>query len=250
MANTEQAYEESKKLRTSVVQVYFPARDQSYAYYNDQFALVPGDMVFVEGKLEGLLGRVTSVSYNFKINLAAYKRVIAKSIASLQGEFQIAGTRMVTFDPNAAPFEKILTRFRGPDPADTQWTRGSDGKMFSLETLKDFSFTETVLARGYEYFEEDKVVYLSVQQGEGRAIAEGSRPYVVEFTYQEGKIGNVTCECFCTGPCKHQAAVILQLKETLKFLEKFPPCDYFATLTKELFVGILLEPQEGVIRLG
>lgn len=150
MANTEQAYEEPKKHRTSVVQVYFPARDQSYAYYNDRFELVPGDMVFVEGKLEGLPGRVTSVSYNFKIDLAVYKHVIAKSIASVQGEFQIAGTRMVTFDPNAAPFEKILTRFRAPDPEGTQWMCGSDGKMFSLETLKDFGFTETVLARGYD----------------------------------------------------------------------------------------------------
>lgn len=34
------------------------------------------------------------------------------------------------------------------------------------------------------------------------------------------------------------------------YLEKFSPRDYFATLTKGLFAAILLEPQEGAIRLG
>ena len=32
--------------------------------------------------------------------------------------------------------EKILTFFRAPDPEDVQWVRGSDGKMFPLDTLK------------------------------------------------------------------------------------------------------------------
>ncbi|MBP3392401.1 MAG: hypothetical protein J6L76_06405 [Clostridia bacterium] len=243
-------------MKNSIVQVYFPDRDRSYAYYNDQFELVPGDIVFVEGKLEGLQGRVESVSYNFKINLADYKRVIAKSMARVQGEFQIVDTRMVTFDPDAAPFVKMLTRFRAPDPADIQWVRGGDSKMFSLENLKDFGFTEAVLARGWEYYTEDKVVYLSIQQGEGRAIVEGSRPYVVEFTYQDGQIGNVNCECFCTDPCKHQAALIIQLKETLLFLEKnrfmdtFRNTGYVASLTKNLFAAILLSPRTGTLRIS
>ena len=53
--------------RKSVVQVYFPERHASYAYYNDRFDLKCGDIVFVEGKLEGIRGRVTEVNYNFKI---------------------------------------------------------------------------------------------------------------------------------------------------------------------------------------
>ena len=46
--------------RKSVVQVYLPDRDRSYSYYNDQFDLQCGDIVFVEGKLEGVRGRVTA----------------------------------------------------------------------------------------------------------------------------------------------------------------------------------------------
>jgi hypothetical protein len=48
--------------RKSLVQVYFPCRGMTLSYYNDQFDLTPGDWVYVEGKLEGKLGRVTQVT--------------------------------------------------------------------------------------------------------------------------------------------------------------------------------------------
>ena len=37
--------------RKSVVQVHFPKRNMTLAYYNDMFDLHCGDMVFVDGKL-------------------------------------------------------------------------------------------------------------------------------------------------------------------------------------------------------
>lgn len=60
----------------SVVRVYFPERDRAYSYYNDRFDLHEGDVVYVSGKLAGLLGRVAAVDYNFRIRLADYERVI------------------------------------------------------------------------------------------------------------------------------------------------------------------------------
>lgn len=45
--------------RKSVVQVYFAGKNTTFAYYNDQFDLHPGDLVYVDGKLEGHRGRVT-----------------------------------------------------------------------------------------------------------------------------------------------------------------------------------------------
>lgn len=50
----------------SVVRVYFPERDRAYSYYNDRFDLHEGDVVYVSGKLAGLLGRVAAVDYNFR----------------------------------------------------------------------------------------------------------------------------------------------------------------------------------------
>ena len=58
--------------KKSVVQVCFAARNRTLAYYNDQFDLRPGDIVYVDGKLAGLRGQVTEVCYNFKIKLSDF----------------------------------------------------------------------------------------------------------------------------------------------------------------------------------
>ena len=83
----------------------FPGEIQaikSLAYYNDQFDLKPCDRVYVDGKLEGQLGIVTAVNYNFKIKLSEYKRVIALVKTDVHGKFYMAGSHFVTFDPQCA----------------------------------------------------------------------------------------------------------------------------------------------------
>ncbi len=57
------------------------------AYYNDRFDLHCGDLVYVDGKLEGKRGRVVDVNYNFRINLADYKRVIGVADTNVSGRF-------------------------------------------------------------------------------------------------------------------------------------------------------------------
>ena len=51
--------------RKSVVRIYFPERNMSLSYYNDLFDLHCGDIVYVDGKLEGLQGKVIDVNYSF-----------------------------------------------------------------------------------------------------------------------------------------------------------------------------------------
>ena len=43
--------------RRSVVRVHFPQRNMTLAYYNDRFDLHRGDLVYVDGKLEGMRPR-------------------------------------------------------------------------------------------------------------------------------------------------------------------------------------------------
>ena len=74
------------------------------SYYNDLFDLKVGDIVFVEGKLEGLCGRVVDVTYNFKIKLSDYKRVISVADTEVRGEFFFAGSHFITFDPTVLPY--------------------------------------------------------------------------------------------------------------------------------------------------
>ena len=52
--------------RKSVVRVYFPVRNMTLSYYNDMFDLHKGDIVYVDGKLEGLQGRIVDITYSFK----------------------------------------------------------------------------------------------------------------------------------------------------------------------------------------
>lgn len=74
----------------SVVQIHFPMRNMTLAYFNDKFDLRRGDLVYVDGKLEGLRGRVVDVSYNFKITLSKYQRVIAVVDTEVHGIFHLA----------------------------------------------------------------------------------------------------------------------------------------------------------------
>ena len=50
------------EIKPTIVQIFFPDRNRTLSYYNDRFDLHMGDIVFVDGKLEGLRGRVTAVS--------------------------------------------------------------------------------------------------------------------------------------------------------------------------------------------
>ena len=86
---------EEHEPRRSVVRVQFPQRNMTLAYYNDRFDLHCGDLVYVDGKLEGKRGRVVDVNYNFRINLADYKRVIGVADTNVSGRFTLAGYHAV-----------------------------------------------------------------------------------------------------------------------------------------------------------
>ena len=68
----------------------------------------------------------------------------------------------------------------------------------------------------------------------------GSVPYELTFTYTGGTVSALTCTCYETGLCKHGAAVLLQLCETLeKIHEHWPDAlaedGYFAAVSKSAF---------------
>ena len=95
--------------RKSIVQVRFPGKGMALSYYNDQFDLKLGDLVYVDGKLEGQLGRVVEINYNFKIKLSDYKRVIGVANTDVIGEFRLAGSHFITVDGGALTYEQAAT---------------------------------------------------------------------------------------------------------------------------------------------
>ena len=144
--------------RKSVVQVYFPDRDRSYSYYNDQFDLQCGDIVFVEGKLEGVRGRVMEVNYNFKIKLSDYKRVIALADTNVTGQFYMAGSHFVTFEPDVLPSHKVLSWFKAPSQEE-EYISGGDGTWISIDKLSDMNVSNTIEIRNGGLFAEGKPYY-------------------------------------------------------------------------------------------
>lgn len=236
--------------RKSIVQVHFPVRNMTLSYYNDQFDLHRGDLVFVDGKLEGLRGRVVDVTYNFKIRLSDYKRVVAVADTKVSGQFFLTGSHFVTFDEDAIPFEKVVTWFISPLKEEEEYAAGYDENSFELEHLEDMEVSERIAERGVNYYRDNRVAYISVDEhGSGHAIVEGSEPYVVEFDYRHGSVSRLTCSCFCSYPCKHEFAAMLQLKETLAcimkhYKEQYEDREYFAAISKPVFMTHAVDGRE------
>lgn len=214
--------------RKSLAEVQFPERNTVLTYYNDQFDLHRGDWVYVDGKLEGQRGRVKEVNYHFKIKRSDYKRIISVADTAVHGSFFSAGSHFVTFDPLVLPVSQVTTWFMPPED-DDEYATGSDGECFQLNDLKGLKISGAIAERGHNYYLENKVRYLRVDETRGRAIVEGTRAYEVEFTYRKGEISDLTCSCFCNYHCKHEFAVLLQLRETLDLIEQHYADEYERT---------------------
>ncbi|MBR5536352.1 MAG: hypothetical protein IKU58_00440 [Clostridia bacterium] len=235
--------------RKSVVQVMFPGRGCSLTYYNDQFDLRVGDFVYVDGKLEGQRGRVTDVAYAFKIKVSDYKRVVALVDTAVKGQFFFAGSHLVTFDREVIPTGKVSTWFNAPAKEGDEYVCGKDDQTFRLDDPKGMKVSPEIAERGYDYYMGSNVTYIAIDGNHGYAIVEGSKPYEVEFDYCSGEIGNLTCSCYCSYHCKHEVAAMLQLKETLKIIEKhyaeqYERTGYFAAILKETLFTFAVNGQE------
>lgn len=235
--------------KQSVVRVHFPTRNMTLSYYNDAFDLKLGDIVYVDGKLEGLRGHIVDITYNFKIKLSDYKRVINVADTNVKGEFHFAGSHFVTFDRTALPYEKIITWFKAPEKEDEVFVSGNDGTGFYLDDLSTMQISGSVAERGHDYFMENKVCYICLDETHGRAIVEGSKIYELEFEYLNGEIRNLTCNCFCSYPCKHEFAAMLQLKENLGIIEEnyskvYEENGYFAAVGKGTLLNFAIDGKE------
>ena len=232
----------------SIVQVRFPSQGRSFAYYNDRFDLHVGDIVFVEGKLEGVKGIVTELSRTFKIRLSDYKRVIAVADTEVKGRLYFGGSHLIAFDKDVIPYDKIRAWFLPPE-SEEEYAVGCDNESVHIDDPRAFGFRSEIAERGFDYYNRCKVVYISVDGESGRAIVEGSRAYELTFDYFAGEISNLTCGCFCSYHCKHEFAMLLQLRETLRMIEElyddeYGESDYFAAISKSALLTYAMDREE------
>ena len=240
--------------KKSVVHVYFPHRDMGWSYYNDKFDLKVGDLVYVEGKLEGYRGKVTQVSYSFKIKSSDYKKVVAVIDTSVKGDLFAAGSHFISFDKNVIPFQKTRSWFFSPIEYEEYIDISDDTASFPLEDLSFMKILRKEADRGLDHYMEKNVTCLELDNTHGRAIVDGTVPYEIEFEYSEGIISNIRCSCFEAGSSRHEYAVMLQLRETLdaiadNFEEKYD--GYFAAISRDVFFGLVMGRKDiGKITLG
>ena len=213
---TETKAPEEAPARESLVRVYFPQRGFDCTYYNNLFDLHVGDLVYVDGKLEGKRGKVIDVSYTFKIKLSDYKRVIAKIDTDISGEFCYVGDELFSFDKNTVPFGKILPYFKAPAKPDEEYVSAKENKFYSLDDLEGMGAYEHTIMVGKSDFNCGEVLYLSVEDGKGHAIVGTDELHEVEFDYKNGMIANITCDCWACGICKHGVAAVFALKSALE----------------------------------
>ena len=231
----------------SLVQVYFPERNQTLTYFNDQFDLKRGNFVFVDGKLEGLRGIIREVNKNFKIKVADYKKVISVADTNVSGQMHMAGSHFVSFDSSVLPYKKIRTWYLPPLKDEDEYESGNDDTAFALEKLGDMHVSQAIWDRGREYYMDNHVRYICVDAGHGRAIVEGEHAYEVEFNFSDGVISNLVCSCPCGYNCKHEVATMMQLKETLDLIEKHYAdlhCGCFAAIVKSDLFRFAIDSKE------
>lgn len=239
--------------RKSIVQIWFPGRGMSLSYYNDRFDLKVGDFVFVDGKLEGMRGQVTEISYNFKIKPSDYRKVIAVADTTVRGRFYPAECYFLSFDRNAIPATKTATWFFAPH-GEVEVVSGTDDSFFRLDDLSGMKVNPAIAERGRDYYMNNHVEYLSIDGTHGYAIVSGTEPYEVEFEYNNGEISRLVCSCYCSYHCKHEVAAMLQLKETLSVIEEkysdiYAETNYFAAILKRTLLFYAVEHGENGITL-
>ena len=241
--------------RKSLVQVRFPGKGMALTYFNDLFELKVGDRVYVDGKMEGLLGRVTEITYNFKIKLSDYRKVIAVADTDVHGQFHMAGSHFVCFDPAVLPVSQIVLWFKAPQKEGEDVVVSTDDESFHLDDLTGMKVTQVIAERGHDYYLENRVRYICLDHSKGIAIVEGTENYLVEFDYHNGEISHLICECPCGYTCKHAFAAMLQLKETLDLIAKhyakeYTQSNYFAAICKSTLFSFAVDGKEtGSFRL-
>lgn len=136
------------KVKPTIVQIFFPDRNRTLSYYNDRFGLRVGDIVFVDGKLEGSRGRVTAISTHFKVKVEDYKRVTGVADTHVVGQFFHASAHLITFDPLVLPWKQFCSWVKPPQEDEPEYDISYDEDGFPLDDFSGLKMTEAVAERG------------------------------------------------------------------------------------------------------
>lgn len=228
----------------SVVNVRFQS-GKEYPYLNTKFNLKVGDFVYVDGKLYGQLGKVTSVTTKFKVSLKYYKEVISKLDTNFHGKFKKFNSFMISKNCTL-DFAQMDEWFIAPEILE----EGEEPEEFILGEGYECSISKFFECKGIDLADVDEAIDIlsegcvkavSIIDGCGHAILKNHKVRRVDFMIEDGMIKNIYCDCISPDFCKHAIAVCLLIKdlvekEIIKEDENFTAidADYFNLFMSEI----------------
>ncbi len=230
--------ENEKRVAKRLVEVKFDS-GMSLSYLSEIEEIEVGDLVTVEGKLEDEIGVVKTVKKSFKTPKFEMKWIESILNRDVSGNYFRLGEDMVSTNC-ALTAEKFITMFAGLKYKDNQAV-GEDEIELDLAKFEDDEMfdNELVKLRGKEIFKANGVMFISLQDGIGKAIVRGSEWYEIDFRLQNEKVTYIACDCPYFGDCKHEVALLYKLRDTLKKLAKKTNSQDFVLCRKECFNTIL-----------
>ncbi|MBE6703000.1 MAG: hypothetical protein E7585_06290 [Ruminococcaceae bacterium] len=230
---------QEERVAKRLVEIQFDSHDSKLSYLCKIENIEVGDLVTVDGKLEDQIGTVTKVLKAFKTPKFEMKWVTAVLNRDLTGEYRKIGDDIVSLGGTLTS-EKFCTMYIGERYKGNEGIGEADLDI-DLATFEESGFIddELVMLKGKDYYKHDRVAYISLQNGMGKAYVIGSEWYEIDFKYEDGKVTYIACECPYFGNCKHIVAVLFKLREMLKKIRKIDCGANFTACRKECFNHLL-----------
>ena len=230
--------EYDKRVAKRLVEVRFNS-GMTLSYLCEIEEIEVGDLVTVEGKLEDEIGVVKTVKKSFKAPKFEMKWIESVLDRDVTGDYFKLGEDMVSTNCSLTA-EKFITMFAGLKYKDNQAVGEDEVELDLANFEEDEMFdNELVKIRGKEIFKANGVMFISLQDGIGKAIVRGSEWYELDFRCKGGHITYIACDCPYFGDCKHEVAFLYKLRDFWKKFTKKSNSDNFVMCRKECFNAIL-----------
>ena len=232
-------YKESEeRIPKNLVEVRFDG-GLKLSYYNDLEGVKVGSLVTVTGKKSGEICTVVKVLSTFKAPKFEMQWIDEIIETDLTGSYFSIKKDVFSFDSNltAKQFLSVMSR----DKYEPSKIFGDGEIEIDLENLESCELfdNELIKERGLEIYKNQMVRFISLKNGQGKAVVLGTNWYEIDFKYKKGKITSLLCDCPYFTNCKHSYAFLLKFREVLKSLKEMGKEKDFVMIQKENFAFFL-----------
>lgn len=233
--------ENENRIPKNLVKVKFES-GLTLMYFSDLPEIQAGDVVTVDGKMEGEIAVVVKVLSSFKKPKFDMKWIVSKMDNDLTGNYFKIEDDVASLDLNLT-VDKFMNIYAGVKYKENIAV-GEDDIELDLDELEESElFEDEIKHRGRSLYKDNAVQFIWLKDGVGKAVVRSSNGcdwYEIDFRCKNGKITYIACDCPYFGECKHLYAFLLKFKNfRKKFFEKYQS-DNFVMCRKGCFNYMML----------